>query len=82
MAQKIIEHDGQYYAEGEQVWDLGSFECIDGQDVNQRNYQGFSTDVNKLPKYDNLEAGSTAYCLDTGDYYIYHAKTKTWVLQD
>lgn len=78
MAKKIIEHDGQYYNEGEAVWDLGSFECVDGQDTNQRNYEGLSADISKLPKYDDLEAGSTALCLDTGELYKYHAKSKTW----
>ena len=78
MSKKIIEHDGQYYNEGEPVHDLGSFECIDKEDSNQRNYEGLSADVDKLPTYDNLEAGSTAFCLDTGDFYKYHAKSKTW----
>ena len=78
MAKKIIEHDGQYYNEGDTVWDLGSFECIDKQDTNQRNYEGLSVDVDKLPTYDNLESGSTALCLDTGEFFKYPAKTKTW----
>ncbi len=74
--------DGQQYQDDEQVWDLGSFECIDKQDTNQRNYEGLSVDApGKLPKYDNLEAGSTALCIDNGDFYKYHAKTKTWYKQ-
>lgn len=75
---KIIEYDGQYYNEGEPIWDLGSFECVDKEDTNQRNYEGLSADVDKLPTYNNLEAGSTALCIDTGELYKYHAKTKTW----
>ena len=70
--------DGQIYQDNEPVHDLGSFECVSREDVNQRSYEGLSADVDKLPKYDNLEAGSTALCLDTGDFYKYHAKTKTW----
>ena len=70
--------DGQTYRDDEQVHDLGSFECVSKDDLNQRNYEGLSADVGKLPKYDDLEAGSTAFCLDTGDFYKYHAKTKTW----
>ena len=58
--------------------DLGSFECVSVEGINQRNYEGLSADVDKLPKYDDLEAGSTALCLDTGDFYKYHAKSKTW----
>ena len=73
---KIV--DGQTYEDDEQVHDIGSFECVRKEGFNQRNYEGLSADVSKLPKYDNLEAGSTALCLDTGDLYKYHAKTKTW----
>ena len=81
MRKKRIEHDGQYYNEGETIWDLGSFECV-GTEGNKRYYEGFSTDAPaKLPKYDDLGAGSTATCLDNGDFYKYHAKTKEWVLQ-
>lgn len=73
---KIV--DGQVYKDNEPVHDLGSFECVSKEGFNQRNYEGLSADVSKLPKYDDLEAGSTALCLDTGDLYKYHAKTKTW----
>lgn len=73
--------DGQFYEDGAPVHDLGSFVCVKREGVNKREYQGYAVDVPKLPKYDNLESGSTAYCIDTGDYYIYYAKTKTWVVQ-
>ena len=73
--------DGVLYKEGEPIHDLGSFECVEVEGKNIRNYEGLSQDVDKLPTYDNLEAGSSAYCLDTGDYYKYHAKTKTWYKQ-
>ena len=78
---KVFEHDGQIYNEGETPWDLGSFECV-GTEGNQRYYEGLSADApDKLPKYDNLGAGSSATCLDNGDYYKYHAKSKTWYKQ-
>ena len=73
---KIV--DGQKYEDNEQVHDLGSFECVGVEGTNKRNYEGLSADVSKLPKYDDLEAGSTAFCLDNGDFYKYHAKSKTW----
>lgn len=76
MQMKLV--DGQIYEDHEQVHDLGSFECVSVDGKNQRNYEGLSVDATKLPKYDDLEAGSTAFCLDTGDFYKYHAKTKTW----
>lgn len=69
--------DGQLYADGEPVHDLGSFECT-GFEGNKRKYEGLSADISKLPKYDNLETGSTAMCLDTGELLKYHAQTKTW----
>lgn len=77
VAENTIMHDGQMYQKGDIIWDLGSFQCtnIDGL---KRDYEGFSVDVPKLPKYDNLGTGSSAMCLDTGDLYKYHAKTKTW----
>ena len=77
-AERLTVVDGQNYEAGEEIWDLGSWECFKVEDGNQRHYQGISTDVDKLPKYGNLEGGSTAMCLDTGDYYRYHAKSKTW----
>jgi len=73
-------HDGQVYGPGETLWDLGSFVCV-SVDGNKRSYQGLSQDVGKLPKYDDLGTGSSALCVDNGDYYIYHAPTKTWYLQ-
>lgn len=69
--------DGQLYTDDEQVHDLGSFECT-GWVGNKRKYEGLSADVSKLPSYDNLETGSSAMCLDTGELYKYHAPTKKW----
>ena len=70
--------DGHYYQSKDDFPDLGSFEatCLDTD--RRRSYQGFSADIAKLPKYDDLLTGSSALCLDTGDIYLYHAPTKTW----
>ena len=73
---KII--DGWEYREDETVHDLGSWECVGVEAGNVRTYNGLSTDVAKLPTYPNLGAGSIAMCLDTGDAYFYHKKSKTW----
>lgn len=73
---KIV--DGCVYNDDEVIHDLGSFECVGVSDGNVRSYEGLSGDVDKLPTYANLGAGSSAMCLDTGDYYKYHAKTRTW----
>ena len=46
-----------------------------------RGYELLSNDVGKLPTSDNLMTGSSAYCIDTGDYYKYEATTKQWYKQ-
>lgn len=72
--------DGQTYEIGEEIWDLGSFECV-STEGNKRNYYGLSIDVSKLPKYENLSTGSTAFCVDNGKLFLYHAPTKMWYEQ-
>lgn len=44
---KVI--DGQYYKKGDEIWDLGSLECIE-VNGSQRSYFGFLNDKDKLPK--------------------------------
>ena len=46
-----------------------------------RSYELLSTDFGNLPTSDNLMTGSSAYCIDTGDYYKYEATTKHWYKQ-
>ena len=46
-----------------------------------RGYELLSTDFGKLPTSDSLMTGSSAYCIDTGDYYKYEATTKQWYKQ-
>lgn len=78
VAEKNMIVDGQYYRKGEEIWDLGSFECV-GTEGKKRFYSGLSADAPaKLPKYDNLATDSSAKCLDNGDFYYYHAPSKTW----
>lgn len=77
IADGNVTYDGQFYKKGEEIWELGSFVAtsIEG---NIRNYEGLSKDINKLPKYDNLMTGSTAFCIDTSQLFEYEATTKTW----
>lgn len=77
IAQTNTVIDGQVYKKGEEIWDLGSFVATD-VDGNIRSYEGLSKDISKLPHY--VETGSSALCLDTGDYYKYHKETDTWYL--
>lgn len=67
--------DGQVYGPGDEIWDLGNWEATDANG-NQRSYEGLSTELDKLPHY--VDSGSSAICLDTGDFYMYHKKTDTW----
>lgn len=76
----VTVYDGQTYQVGEEIPDLGSFECVEVSGT-RRSYVGLFTDIDKLPKYDNLGTGSSAQCVDTGDFYYYHAPTKTWYQQ-
>ena len=76
------------YIDGhESASDLGSWVCSKvSKDetygtLQVREYFGLSTDVAKLPKYDDLATGSTAYCVDNGALYMYNAAGKTWVSQ-
>ncbi len=67
--------DGQKYKPDEEIWDLGSFVATSGIH-KKRNYEGLSKDIEKLPHY--VDTGSSAFCLDTGDYYKYLRSTDTW----
>lgn len=82
MGKKIIFFDGHYYEEGQPLPDIGSWEHVGDPHATKREYQGFSADIDKLPIYDDMDAGSTATCLDTGEYIVFHKKTMAWVPQD
>lgn len=63
--------------------DLGSWVCTsvernDKGELNIRNYEGLSADISKLPHYENLGTGSSALCLDNGDFLKYEKSTDTW----
>lgn len=77
IAESNTTYDGQFYKKGEEIHDLGSFVAtrVNG---NIRDYDGLSKDLDKLPKYDSLQTGSTATCIDTAQIFRYEATTKTW----
>ena len=74
-ADKTMYIDGIIYKKGEEIWDLGSFIATSATGM-MRSYEGLSKDISKLPHY--VETGSSALCLDTGDFYKFHAQTDTW----
>lgn len=74
--------DGQLYNAGDEIWDLGSLQCVETVG-KQRSYQGLLKDKVKLPKYDDLATGSSAILIDdTGTnstvFAKYDSQTKTW----
>lgn len=82
IATTVTVVDGQTYQPGEEIWDLGSIQCTEVRG-NQRDYQGFLEDSQKLPKYDNLGTGSSVTLIDPigAESTIigkYDAPTKHW----
>lgn len=73
-----ILHDGQLYTSDNDIWDLGSFVATNIEN-RKRHYEGLSKDIDKLPHY--VDSGSSAFCLDTGDFYRYLKSTDTWYKQ-
>lgn len=77
-------YDGQYYEQGQPRHDLGSFVCYNVKQEETtdtlyiRDYMGKSVDIPKLPTYESLATGSSAFCIDTGDVLFYDSKTKSW----
>lgn len=69
-------YDGQFYRRGETVWDLGSLVCVSVTGDNVRNYEGYSSDKDKLPHY----AGTGSSCLmhDTAQLFKYHKPSDKW----
>lgn len=78
IAENNITYDGRVYKKGEEIWDLGSFVAT-SVNGNIRDYDGLSSDASKLPHY--VGTGSSAYCIDTGEIYIYEKSSDKWYLQ-
>ena len=72
--------DGQEYKPGDEIPDFKSIKCVDTREP--RKYQGLSSDVSVLndviAKY--ASGGASCFMSDTGEYYEYDRKEKTWKL--
>lgn len=79
-AQELTLFDGHMYEKGATLPDIGSFNAV-SVSGSVRNYEGLSKDVTKLPKYQDLGNGSSAYCIDTAQLYKYDAENKIWIEQ-
>ena len=56
----------------------GSFKLVEVKG-NHKMFMGLSSDVTLLPnEMQNTITGSTAFCVDTGELYIYEETSKTW----
>lgn len=64
---------------GEQV-DLGSFEIVKYEN-GIYEFAGLSKDIGKLPVVDAVKSGSNAYCIDTGEVYMYEKSSNSWFKQ-
>ena len=83
VANKTVVIDGQTYNEGDTIHELGSLQCVDVRG-EQRDYQGFVQDKDKLPKYEDLATGSSALLIDPDGVERtiigkYDAPTKQWL---
>lgn len=47
---------------------------------DRAEFYGLSADVGKLP-VEGIKSGSTAYCADTGDVYMFIESTGQWYKQ-
>lgn len=86
IAETLTTYDGHDYKPGEEIPELGSMVAtsIDG---NIRSYKGLSKDfeslkaASKTDKYKDLGTDSSAYLIDTAQYYKYEATTREWYEQ-
>lgn len=80
IAENTIIFDGQEYKPGDVIPDFKSIKCVDTREP--RKYQGLSADVSVLndviAKY--ASDGASCFMSDTGEYYEYDRKEKTWKL--
>lgn len=79
MSGTFYEVDGHFYTSKDDIPDLGGLVGHANPD-GTRSYEGHYTDRNKLPKYDDLMTGSSAFLSDGGSFLLfkYYADTKTW----
>lgn len=64
---------------GESV-DLGSFEIVKYEN-GIYEFAGLSEDIGKLPVVDAVKSGSNAYCIDTGEVFMYEKSSNSWFKQ-
>lgn len=80
IAENTVIVDGQEYKPGDVIPDFKSIKCVDTREP--RKYQGLSADVSVLndviAKY--ASDGASCFMSDTGEYYEYDRKEKTWKL--
>ena len=78
-----VKFDGHEYESELDIPEMGSIQCVEVRG-NQRDYQGFVQDSQKLPKYDDLGTGSSATLIDPNGIEptiiaYYDAKIQKWL---
>lgn len=79
IAKTTVIVDGQQYAPGDVLPDLGSLIAV-FVNGGQRHYEGTSADAEKLPLY--VSDGSSCFMRDTGEYYKFDGEQRTWYKPD
>lgn len=76
----MVKFDGIWYDSPSEFPNLGSLNCVEAHGPLEmiRSYRGLQADFSKLPKYPQLQTGSTFLAADTGNFYTYVASDKTW----
>lgn len=57
---------------------------VTGSENDRYSFQLLAADVSNLPhnsEAKKIGSGSTAWVLDTGDFYVYHAPSDEWIKQ-
>jgi len=52
--------------------------ALDSRDGLKCTFYGLSTDIASLPTDAEIGTGSVAYCVDTGDVYMFYQPTTSW----
>lgn len=79
IAKTTVIIDGQQYAPGDVLPDLGSLIAV-FVNGGQRHYEGTSADAEKLPLY--VSDDSSCFMRDTGEYYKFDGEQKIWYKPD
>lgn len=84
MATDVRLINGLLLAPGEGVPEMGNIECIKREPDGRVIFHGLSSDLDKLLalKQRSIAGGSSCIMEDTGEEYVFNARTKQWTLRE